>query len=69
MLRQKELQQVVIDKRLDVISAKNDAQDHAILDMQTASGARGWALAGALGMAVISLIIGALSLVKDGVAR
>ena len=69
VLRQKELQQVVIDKRLDSIDARDHAQDKAILDMQTDLGARGWALAGALGVGVISLLVAAFGLVKDGVVR
>ena len=57
VLRQKELQQVGIDRHLEAL-------DVAIHDEQEAQATRGWGLAGALGMAVISLVIGALGLVQ-----
>jgi hypothetical protein len=61
-LRQKEMQQDVIDKRLDANDDKQIRQDTALKSLEDSLAARGWALAMALLAATVGLIIGAVNL-------
>lgn len=64
VLRQKELQQSTIDRRLDAIDVRNDDQDRALYDIQKGDAARGWMIAGAMLSAVISVIVGAVGWIR-----
>lgn len=64
ILRQKELQQQVIDQRLDRIEGHNARQDEALKDLEARWDGRGWGVAGALATALVALGVGAIGLIE-----
>lgn len=69
ILRQKEMQQAIIDKRLDTVDEHNQRQDEALKDLQNRWETRGWGVAGALLTALIALLVGAVSVVERAIGR